>query len=196
MRNELISITLSEMDGIGFLSFTSEFFYPGKFRKRFSPEDRKYMESDFFRDITTIIDSFIESFPHHQISRVERQIKQKTRSSFQVLNEVNVQTDTHFEFCYGSWFVCSENPLSLTFEEYNELLGIDAGIPYGNWRGGFTRWVAKVLQSTMVTCIGGMSDPDETESFLCFWPVDLQIIESHLEPIMNKYGLKISKHSS
>ena len=184
------------MDGIGLLSFTSEFFYSGKLRKRLLPEDYKYMESNFFRDITIIIDSFIESFPHRQISRVERQIKQKTRSSVQVADEVNVQTDTHFEFRYGSWFVCSEHPLSLTFEEHNELLGIYAGIPYGNWRGGFTRWAAKVLQSTRVTCIGGMSDPDETESFLCFWPVDLQIIKSHLEPILSKYNLKISRPSS
>jgi hypothetical protein len=120
MRNDLISITLSESDGIGRLSFTSEFFYSGKFRKRLLPEDYRYMKSDFFRDITIIISSFIESFPHRQISRVEyHPRKKKSPSCADVVDVVNVQTDTPFEFHYGSWFVCSANPLNLTFEEHN-----------------------------------------------------------------------------
>lgn len=195
MRNELISITLSEVDGIGLLSFTSEFFYSGKLRKRLLPEDYEYMESDFFRDITIIIDSFIESFPHRQISQIESQIKQKSPSSVQVVDAVNIQTDTSFEFHYGSWFVCSENPLDLTFKKHNELLGCYARIPSGNWRGGFARWAATVLQSSKVTCFGTM-DVDDSYLTVCFWPVEAKVIESHLEPIMNKYGLKISKHSS
>jgi len=151
------------------------------------------MESDFVRDITIIIDSFIESFPHRQISQVEDQKKQKSPSTA-VVYAVNIKTDIPFEFYYGSWFVCSENPLDLTFEEHNELLGCYSGIPSGNWRGGFAQWAGKVLQSTKVICFGIM-DVDDSELTVCFWPVEAKVIESHLEPIMNKYGLKISKHS-
>ena len=193
MRNELISITLSEVDGIGLLSFTSEFFYSGKLRKRLLPEDYEYLESDFVRDITIIIDSFIESFPHRQISQVGYQQRQKSPSTA-VVDAVNIHTDTLFEFHYGSWFVCSENPLDLTFEEHNELLGYYAKIPSGNWRGGFARWAATALQSTKAACFGIM-DEDNSYLTVCFWPVEAKVIESHLEPIMKKHGLKISKQN-
>ena len=185
MRDENIPIKLSEINGIDLLSFFLEYI-----RTEFGLES---MREDGVRDTASlVVDAFIESFPYHQVSQVDYEIKQKTPLSVATVEATNIQEDTPFDFRYGSWFVCSEYPLVLKFKEHNELLGYGARIPSGNRHGRFARWAAKVLHATKATCIGVM-DLDSCELAVCFWPVELKVIESHLQPILDKYGLGISK---
>jgi hypothetical protein len=161
-RDKDLSIVLGETNGVSSLTFWRVFF-PG--------------------DLASIVDAFIESFPYHEVSGVECRVDE-TRYC-QTVNMVNVRADVPFQFEDGSWFVCSEHPLELTFEEHNELMGCDARIP-----GGFSRMASKVLHSTKATCFGIM-DVDSSHLTVCFWPVEQEVIESHLEPILHEHGLRI-----
>ncbi|MHC4212636.1 MAG: hypothetical protein ACYSWP_04595 [Planctomycetota bacterium] len=154
------------------------------------------MSEDGVKDTaSTVVNSFIKSFPHHQVSEVHWHKEQKSPSCATKMEAGNVQTDKPFDFFYGSWFVCSEYPLHLTFKEHNELLGWYAKIPSSNWRGRFIQWTAKVLNTTNATCIGIM-DPDDCELTVFFWPVELEVIKSHVEPIMSATGLRMPNFTS
>jgi len=173
-----LSIVLGEATGVRLLTFWFAYF----------PEEQ-------MRDLASIVDAFIQSFPYQQISRLEYLKRRRTSSAGPEV--VNVQADSFFELeegewyaDQGCWFVCSEHPLGLTFEEHNELMGYSANIPDSDWRGGFSRCASKVLQSTRATCFG-IIDVDSSYLTVCFWPVEQQVIESHLEPILHKHGLRI-----
>lgn len=147
------------------------------------------------RNLASIVDAFIQSFPYHQVSRLEYRERQKTSSAGPEVT--NVEADSIFELEEGEWhadegcwFVCSKHPLELTFKEHNELMGYSASIPDSDWRGEFARCTSKVLQSTKATCFG-IVDVDSSHLTVCFWPVEQQVIESHLEPILHKHGLRI-----
>ncbi|MBN1764773.1 MAG: hypothetical protein JW860_05905 [Sedimentisphaerales bacterium] len=133
-----------------------------------------------------LVDSFIESFPYRQVSQVEWGMEKVGRTEQEVTQ--NIVSDTPFILEYGSWFVCSENPLRLKFEEYNKLLGYKADIPIAGPK--LLSWAAKVLESTRVTCFSTL-DVDCTELTVFFTPENIKTIQSHIEPILNSHSLKL-----